>query len=84
MARSRRTTIVSVGIIVLIVLSACSFLTQGTDSINNNTQDDNSLTDPNSSETTLAPSDQGSSDDPVDNFPLTPDHEGRNRGRCSI
>jgi len=73
MARSRRTTIVSVGIIVLIVLSACSFLTQGTDSINNNTQDDNSITNPNSSETTLAPSDQGSRDDPVDNFPLTPD-----------
>jgi hypothetical protein len=72
MARSRRTTIVSVGIIVLIVLSACSFLTQGTDSINNNTQDDNSITEPNSSETTLAPSDQGSSVDPVDNFPLTP------------
>ena len=69
MAGSRRTTIVSVGIIVLMVISACSFLTQGTD---NDTQDDNSVTDPNSSETTLVPSDQGSSDDVVDNFPLTP------------
>jgi hypothetical protein len=73
MARSRRTTIVSVGIIVLMVISACSFLTQGTDSLDNESQGDNSVTDPNSSETTLAPSDLGSGDDPEDNFPLTPD-----------
>lgn len=73
MVRSRRTTIVSVGIIVLMLMSACSFLTQGPDSLDNESQDDNSFTDLNPLETTLASADQGSSDDPVDNFPLTPD-----------
>jgi hypothetical protein len=73
MVRSRRTSIVSVGIVVFILMSACASLTKGLGPSNNDTPDNNSSTDPNSSETTLIPSNQGTSDDPADNFPLTPD-----------
>lgn len=47
--------IVSVGIIVLMLMSACASLAKGTDSTNNVVSDNNSVTDSNPSETTSAP-----------------------------